>query len=62
MLYWPAVAAKLREHELCHNWEALKIVAKEKDLAYEYDGREVHVWVGRPERGDCCGCGGRKWP
>jgi len=62
LLYWPAVTKQAsRGEELCHNWEALKLAAKEKDLVYEFDGHEVHVWLGRPERGDRCGCGARKW-
>ena len=62
MLYWPAVTNQAsRDEELCHNWEAVKIAATEKDLVYEFDGLEVHVWTGRPEPGDPCGCGARRW-
>jgi hypothetical protein len=50
-----------RGEALCHDWEALKIAAQERELAYEFDGHEVHVWLGRPQTGDRCGCGARTW-
>jgi hypothetical protein len=50
-----------RAEALCHDWEALKRAAQDKELAYEFDGHDVHVWTGRPERGDRCQCGARKW-
>jgi hypothetical protein len=48
-------------HALCHDWEALKGAAQDEDIAYEFDGHQVHVWIGRPERGDRCKCGARAW-
>ena len=46
----------------CHDWEALKrAVQEEHEIAYEFDGRQLHVWTGRRERGDRCKCGARKW-
>jgi len=50
-----------RGEALCHDWEALKSAAQERELAYEFDGHEVHVWLGRPQPGDRCGCGARTW-
>jgi hypothetical protein len=46
---------------LCHDWETLKRALQEWELAYEFDGHEVHVWTGRPKAGDRCGCGARTW-
>jgi hypothetical protein len=46
---------------LCHDWEALKRALQEWELAYEFDSHEVHVWTGRPQAGDRCGCGARTW-
>ena len=50
-----------RREALCHNWEALKSAAEKEEVAYEFDGHEVHVWPGRPESGDRCACGARAW-
>jgi hypothetical protein len=56
------VAGQLdRPDALCHHWEALKTALQERELAYEFDGHEVHVWIGRPQPGDRCECGARKW-
>lgn len=62
-LLYPSVVAKpaSRTEALCHNWEALKSAAENEELAYEFDGHQVHVWTGRPQRGDRCGCGARAW-
>jgi hypothetical protein len=59
----PSFVAKpaSRAEVLCHNWEALKRAAQEKDIAYDFDGHDVHVWIGSPERGDRCECGARTW-
>jgi hypothetical protein len=46
---------------LCHDWDALKLAAQSGDVAYEYDGYELHVWAGKPENGDLCRCGTREW-
>lgn len=46
---------------LCHDWEALKRAIQEREVAYEFDGHEVHAWVGRPQAGDRCTCGARQW-
>jgi hypothetical protein len=61
-LLYPAAVAKqpTRTDVPCHDWEALKRAAGD-ELAYEFDGHELHVWLGRPEPGDRCGCGARKW-
>jgi hypothetical protein len=50
-----------RAEALCHDWEALKGAAEGEDLAYEFDGHQVHVWTGPPQRGDRCTCGARAW-
>jgi hypothetical protein len=51
-----------RAEALCHNWEALKGATQEhEDLAYEFDGHQVHVWTHPPKRGDRCTCGARAW-
>ena len=61
LLYQAAVAKQpTRADVLCHDWEALKSAAGE-ELAYEFDGHEMHVWRGRPQPGDRCGCGARRW-
>jgi len=46
---------------LCHDWEALKRAAAETEIAYEFDGHQVHVWTRPPNRGDRCMCGARTW-
>ena len=62
LLYPRGVATPApRTETLCHNWEALKSAAEKEELAYEFDGHQVHVWIGRPQRGDRCGCGARAW-
>jgi hypothetical protein len=50
-----------RAEVLCHDWEALKSAIQEREVTYEFDGHEVHAWIGRPEPGDRCGCGARRW-
>jgi hypothetical protein len=46
----------------CHAWEALKrALAEQQEIAYEFDAHELHVWTGRPERGERCKCGARAW-
>jgi hypothetical protein len=57
----PVATLGLKAEALCHDWDALKRAAQKGDLAYEYDGYEVHVWPGRPEHGDLCRCGTREW-
>ena len=58
----PAVTKEASQKvTLCHNWEALKSAADKEEVAYEFDGHQVHVWTGRPESGDRCGCGARAW-
>jgi hypothetical protein len=62
LLYSPLVTKPAsRSEALCHNWEALKSAAEREEVAYEFDGHQVHVWPGRPEIGDRCGCGARAW-
>ena len=46
---------------LCHDWEALKRAAAETEIAYEFDGHQVHVWTRTPKLGDPCTCGARTW-
>jgi hypothetical protein len=58
------VVAKLpsRVEARCHDWEALKrALAEQQEIAYEFDAHELHVWTGRPERGERCKCGARAW-
>jgi hypothetical protein len=61
LLYASAVAKSTSREVLCHDWDALKSAAKEREIAYEFDGHELHVWTRRPEVGDRCDCGARKW-
>jgi hypothetical protein len=58
------VVAKLpsRVEARCQDWEALKrALAERQEIAYEFDAHELHVWTGRPERGERCKCGARAW-
>jgi len=55
------VANSTAREVLCDDWEALKRATQEREIAYEFDGHELHVWTRRPEPGDRCGCGARKW-
>jgi len=47
---------------VCHDWEALKdALQKGRTFAYEFDGKELHIWRGNPNAGDRCQCGTRTW-
>ena len=46
----------------CQEWAALKDAARKgQTFAYEFDGKELHVWRGTPDRGDRCQCRQRTW-
>jgi len=50
------------EAVVCHDWAALKsAVQKGQTFAYEFDGKQLHIWRGTPSRGDRCQCGERRW-
>ena len=50
------------DEAVCHDWEALKrAIQKGHTTAYEFDGKELHVWRGQPERDAPCQCGMRTW-
>jgi hypothetical protein len=61
LLSGAVVANPTAREVLCDDWEALKRATQEREIAYEFDGHELHVWTRRPERGDRCGCGARTW-
>jgi hypothetical protein len=47
---------------VCHDWAALKdAIQNGETTAYEFDGKDLHVWPGSPERGDRCQCQARTW-
>jgi len=47
---------------VCHDWAALKdLIQKGQAFAYEFDGKQLHIWHGTPNRGDRCQCGKRTW-
>jgi hypothetical protein len=46
---------------LCQDWEALKRAAPEQEIVFEFDGHQIHVWLGRPQPGDQCACGAWTW-
>ena len=58
----PPVSAPSERRPVCHDWEALKdAIQRGQTTAYEFDGRELHVWRENPERGERCQCGARTW-
>lgn len=47
---------------VCDDWAALKdAIQGGQTLAYEFDGRELHIWRGSPNHGDRCLCRKRTW-
>jgi hypothetical protein len=53
--------AEPRTEGLCQDWEALKRAAPEQEIVFEFDGHQIHVWLGRPQPGDSCACGAWTW-
>lgn len=50
-----------RTDVVCQDWEALTRAIREQEIAYEFDGHQIHVWLGRPQLGDHCTCGAWRW-
>jgi len=47
---------------VCRDWAALKdAIQKGQTVAYEFDGKQLHIWRGTPNRGDRCQCRERTW-
>jgi len=62
LLYRLWVATRASDPVVCHDWEALKdALQKGRTFAYEFDGKELHIWRGNPNAGDRCQCGTRTW-
>jgi hypothetical protein len=58
----PVSTSSQEKRPACHDWEALKdAIQRGQRNAYEFDGRQLHVWRENPERGDRCQCGARTW-
>ena len=57
----PCWVGLLREVR-CQHWTALNLAIQAGEpIAYEFDGRELHVWRGQPKCGDRCQCGTSPW-
>jgi hypothetical protein len=55
--WWAGLLRDIR----CQHWTALNLAIEEgKPPAYEFDGRDLHVWGDQPRLGDRCQCG--TWP
>ena len=58
---YPWWVGPLREVR-CQHWTALSLAIQAGEpTAYEFDGRELHVWRDQPKLGDRCQCGTCSW-
>lgn len=60
LLDTPGVDAP-RPEGLCQDWETLKQATPDQEIVFEFDGHQIHVWLGRPRPGDACACGAWTW-